>query len=31
MDDYLKQFNFERVETHFTDCKWGDAFYKKNK
>lgn len=29
MDEYLKQFNFERVETHFTNCKWGDAFYKK--
>jgi FkbM family methyltransferase len=29
IDDYLKSFNLERVETNFTDCKWGDAFYKK--
>ena len=29
IDDYLKSFNLERVETYFTDYKWGDAFYKK--
>lgn len=27
IDDYLKPFGFERVETRWTDCKWGDAIY----
>ena len=27
IDEYLKQFNLHRVETSFTDYKWGDAFY----
>jgi FkbM family methyltransferase len=27
IDEYLKKFGLERVETHWTDCKWGDAFY----
>lgn len=27
IDDYLKQFHLHRVETSWTDCKWGDAFY----
>lgn len=27
IDEYLKQFNLHRVETSWTDCKWGDAFY----
>jgi FkbM family methyltransferase len=27
LDDYLKQFGLVRVETKWTDCKWGDAFY----
>lgn len=27
LDDYLKQFGLSRVETKWTDCKWGDAFY----
>lgn len=27
LDDYLKNFNLIRVETHWTDYKWGDAFY----
>lgn len=27
LDDYLKNFNFQRVETLWTDYKWGDAFY----
>jgi len=27
IDDYLKQFGLYRVETCWTDCKWGDAFY----
>lgn len=27
LDDYLKQFGLTRVETKWTDCKWGDAFY----
>lgn len=29
IDDYLKKYNFERVETSWTDMGWGDAFYKK--
>jgi FkbM family methyltransferase len=27
LDDYLNNFNLIRVETKWTDCKWGDAFY----
>jgi FkbM family methyltransferase len=27
LDDYLKKFGLFRVETKWTDCKWGDAFY----
>lgn len=27
IDEYLKKFNFFRVETNWTDFKWGDAFY----
>jgi FkbM family methyltransferase len=27
LDDYLKKFGLIRVETSWTDCKWGDAFY----
>lgn len=27
LDDHLKQYGLERVETKWTDCKWGDAFY----
>lgn len=27
LDDYLKQFGLTRVETRWTECKWGDAFY----
>jgi FkbM family methyltransferase len=27
LDDYLKQFSLIRVETNWTDFKWGDAFY----
>ena len=27
LDDYLKQFGLLRVETKWTDYKWGDAFY----
>ena len=31
IDAYLKAFDFERVATHMTQYKWGDAFYvKKN-
>ena len=31
IDDYLKNFNFERVETKWTNQNWGDGFYiKKN-
>lgn len=30
IDDYVKQFNFQRVETKMTKEKWGDAFYIKN-
>jgi FkbM family methyltransferase len=29
IDDYLKPFGFQRVETSWTSCKWGDALYKK--
>jgi len=28
IDDYLKEFGFDRVETiWYGDCRWGDAFY----
>jgi FkbM family methyltransferase len=27
IDEYLKKFGLERVETFWTDSKWGDAFY----
>ena len=28
IDEYLKRFNFERVETEWAgECRWGDAFY----
>jgi FkbM family methyltransferase len=27
LDDYLKNFGLVRVETSWTDYKWGDAFY----
>jgi FkbM family methyltransferase len=27
LDEYLKQFKLYRMETKWTDCKWGDAFY----
>jgi FkbM family methyltransferase len=30
LDDYLHKFNLIRVETKWTDCKWGDAFYIKS-
>jgi FkbM family methyltransferase len=30
LDDYLRKFNLIRVETKWTDCKWGDAFYIKS-
>jgi FkbM family methyltransferase len=30
LDDYLKQFNLFRVETYWTDYKWGDALYIRN-
>jgi len=30
IDDYLKEFGFDRVETiWYGDCRWGDAFYKR--
>lgn len=31
IDEYLKTYNFIRVETKMTDSCWGDAFYVKNK
>ena len=32
IDEYVKQFNFIRVETRWTNSDWGDAFYiKENK
>lgn len=31
LDDYLKKFNLIRVETKWTDFKWGDAFYIRKK
>ena len=27
LDDYLNKFGLIRVETYWTPCKWGDAFY----
>lgn len=27
LDEYLLKFGLYRVETNWTDCKWGDAFY----
>lgn len=27
LDEYLLKFGLERVETKWTECKWGDAFY----
>ena len=27
LDKYLLNFGLVRVETSWTDCKWGDAFY----
>ncbi len=30
LDDYLKDFGLVRVETKWTHCKWGDAFYIKS-
>lgn len=30
LDEYLKEFGLVRIETKWTDCKWGDAFYIKN-
>ena len=31
LDKYLTTFGLDRVETKLTDCKWGDAFYMRNK
>ena len=31
LDEYLREFGFTRIETSWTDCKWGDAFYIKMK
>jgi FkbM family methyltransferase len=31
LDNYLKQFSLFRVETKWTNCKWGDAFYIRRK
>lgn len=31
LDEYLKSFGLHRVETKWTDCKWGDAFYMRRK
>jgi FkbM family methyltransferase len=30
IDEYLKSFNFKRVETSWTNAEWGDALYIKN-
>lgn len=30
LDEYLRQFGLVRIETKWTDCKWGDAFYIKH-
>ena len=29
LDFFLKEYNFERVETNMTQYEWGDAFYRK--
>ena len=31
LDDFLKKYNFKRVETTWDGNTWGDAFYIKNK
>jgi hypothetical protein len=31
LDNYLLKFGLKRVETKWTDFKWGDAFYIRNK
>ena len=31
IDTLLEQYGFERVETYWTDVKWGDALYLKIK
>jgi FkbM family methyltransferase len=31
IDSFLKTYNFTRVETHWTECNWGDALYIKDK
>lgn len=31
LDEYLSQFDLVRIETRWTGCKWGDAFYIKKK
>jgi FkbM family methyltransferase len=31
LDEYLRPFGLHRVETKWTDCKWGDAFYMRRK
>jgi FkbM family methyltransferase len=31
LDDYLSKFGLKRVETKWTTCKWGDAFYIRSK
>ena len=30
LDEYLKKFGLVRIETKWTDFKWGDAFYIKH-
>ena len=30
LDEYLRQFGLVRIETSWTDYKWGDAFYIKH-
>jgi FkbM family methyltransferase len=30
LDEYLQKYGLIRVETKWTDCKWGDAFYIRN-
>jgi hypothetical protein len=30
IDDYLKKYNFKRVETNWAGGIWGDAFYIRN-
>lgn len=29
IDEYVKKYNFERIETYWTKAGWGDGFYKK--